>query len=90
MGVNIEYSFYFCPTDMKLCILVKIDDTFAKNLKAVQPHVFAAAPRVWTKLQLGLLTKFPQKKLDTLLKIPLLSSLLKKLIKKVLGLVKLE
>ena len=60
-------------------------DTFAKNLKAVQPHVFAAAPRVWTKLQLGLLTKFPQKKLDTLLKIPLLSSLLKKLIKKGLG-----
>ncbi len=60
-------------------------DTFGNNLKAVQPHVFAAAPRVWTKLQLGLLTKFPQKKLDTLLKIPLLSSLLKKLIKKGLG-----
>ena len=60
-------------------------DTFAKNLKAVQPHVFAAAPRVWTKLQLGLLAKFPQKKLDKLLKIPLLSSLLKKLIKKGLG-----
>ena len=60
-------------------------DTFAKNLKAVQPHVFAAAPRVWSKLQLGLLTKFPQKKLATLLKIPLLSSLLKKLIKKGLG-----
>ena len=60
-------------------------DTFAKNLKAVQPHVFAAAPRVWTKLQLGLLAKFPQKKLDRLLKIPLLSSLLKKLIKKGLG-----
>ena len=63
-------------------------DTFAKNLKAVQPHVFAAAPRVWTKLQLGLLTKFPQKKLDKLLKIPLLSSLLKKLIKKGLGFIK--
>jgi len=60
-------------------------DTFGKNLKAVQPHVFAAAPRVWTKLQLGLLAKFPQKTLDTLLKIPLLSSLLKKLIKKGLG-----
>ena len=60
-------------------------DTFAKNLKAVQPLVFAAAPRVGRKLQLGLLTKFPQKKLDKLLKIPLLSSLLKKLIKKGLG-----
>ena len=64
---------------------VESRDTFGKNLKAVQPHVFAAAPRVWTKLQLGLLAKFPQKKLDTLLKIPLVSSLLKKLIKKGLG-----
>ena len=60
-------------------------DTFSKNLKDVQPHVFAAAPRVWTKLQLGILNKFSQKKLDTLLKIPLLSSILKKLIKKGLG-----
>lgn len=60
-------------------------DTFGKNLKEVQPHVFAAAPRVWTKLQLGILNKFSQKKLDTLLKIPLLSSILKKLIKKGLG-----
>ena len=60
-------------------------DTFGKNLKEVQPHVFAAAPRVWTKLQLGILNKFSQKKLDTLLKIPLLSNILKKLIKKGLG-----
>ena len=60
-------------------------DTFGKNLKAVQPHVFAAAPRVWTKLQVGILSKFSQKKLDTLLRIPLLSGVLKKLIKKGLG-----
>jgi long-subunit acyl-CoA synthetase (AMP-forming) len=60
-------------------------DTFGKNLKDIQPHVFAAAPRVWTKLQLGILSKFPQKKLDTLLKIPLVSGLLKKLLKKGLG-----
>ena len=60
-------------------------ETFGQNLKEVQPHVFAAAPRVWTKLQMGILSKFPQKKLDTLLKIPLLSSILKKLIRKGLG-----
>ena len=60
-------------------------DTFGKNLKAVQPHVFAAAPRVWTKLQVGILSKFSQKTLDVLLNIPLLSGLLKKLIKKGLG-----
>ena len=60
-------------------------ETFGQNLKEVQPHVFAAAPRVWTKLQMGILTKFPQKKLDTLLKIPLFSTILKKLIRKGLG-----
>ena len=60
-------------------------ETFGQNLKEVQPHVFAAAPRVWTKLQMGILSKFPQKKLDTLLKIPLFSTILKKLIRKGLG-----
>ena len=60
-------------------------DTFGKNLKAVRPHVFAAAPRVWTKLQVGILSKFSQKTLDILLNIPLISGLLKKLIKKGLG-----
>ena len=60
-------------------------ETFGQNLKEVQPHVFAAAPRVWTKLQMGILSKFPQKRLDTLLKIPLLSTILKKLIRKGLG-----
>ena len=60
-------------------------ETFGQNLKDVQPHVFAAAPRVWTKLQMGILSKFPQKRLDTLLKIPVLSGVLKKLIRKGLG-----
>ena len=60
-------------------------ETFGQNLKDVQPHVFAAAPRVWTKLQMGILSKFPQKRLDTLLKIPVLSGILKKLIRKGLG-----
>ena len=64
---------------------VETIDTFGKNLKAVQPHVFAAAPRVWTKLQVGILSKFSQKTLDILLNIPLISGLIKKLIKKGLG-----
>ena len=67
---------------------VETIDTFGKNLKAVQPHVFAAAPRVWTKLQVGILSKFSQKTLDILLNIPLISGLLKKLIKKGLGFTK--
>ena len=61
-------------------------DSFAKNLKEIQPHVFFAAPRIWTKFQLGILAKVPQKKLNTLLKIPIISGLIKKKLKKNLGL----
>ena len=52
-------------------------DTFATNLKDIQPHVFFAAPRIWTKFQMGILAKVPQKKLATLLKIPIVSSFIK-------------
>ena len=61
-------------------------DTFAKNLKEIQPHVFFAAPRIWTKFQLGVLGKIPQKKLNILLKIPILSGLIKRKLKMNLGL----
>jgi long-chain acyl-CoA synthetase len=60
--------------------------SFAANLKEIQPHVFFAAPRIWTKFQLGILAKVPQKKLDILLKIPLVSTLIKRKLKKNLGL----
>ena len=61
-------------------------DTFIKNLSDVQPSVFFGVPRIYTKFQLGILSKFNQKKLDLLLSIPFLSSLIKKKIQKSLGL----
>lgn len=61
-------------------------DTFAKNLADTQPTVFLAVPRIWEKLQEGILKKMPQAKLDRLLKIPLVSSFIKKAIRKKLGL----
>ncbi|WP_026999546.1 AMP-binding protein [Eisenibacter elegans] len=61
-------------------------DTFAKNLAETQPTHFLAVPRIWTKFQLGVLAKMPQKKLDTFLKIPILSGIVKKKIRKALGL----
>jgi long-chain acyl-CoA synthetase len=63
-------------------------DTFAKNLADTQPTVFLAVPRIWEKLQEGILKKMPQAKLDRLLKIPLVSSFIKKAIRKKLGLSK--
>lgn len=61
-------------------------ETFSKNLAEVQPSVFLAVPRIWTKFQQGILSKMPQKKLDLLLKIPIISGIVKKKIQKALGL----
>lgn len=61
-------------------------DTFAKNLADTKPTVFLAVPRIWEKLQEGVLKKLPQKKLDRLLSIPVVSSIIKKSIRKKLGL----
>lgn len=61
-------------------------DTFAANLKDTQPTVFLAVPRIWTKFQMGILSKMPQSKLNILLKIPVVNNLIRKKIKEGLGL----
>ncbi len=61
-------------------------DTFAKNLSEASPSVFLGVPRIWTKFQQGVLNKIPQKKLNILLSIPLISFIIKKKIKSNLGL----
>jgi len=61
-------------------------DTFSVNLAEVSPTVFLGVPRIWAKFQQGILTKIPQKKLNIFLRIPFLSSLVKKKIQKGLGL----
>lgn len=61
-------------------------ETFAENLKRASPTHFLAVPRIWTKFQLGILSKMPQKKLNLFLRIPLLRSIVKAKIKKGLGL----
>ncbi len=61
-------------------------ETFTDNLAEVSPTVFLGVPRIWTKFQEGILTKLPQSKLDLFLKIPLISFLIKRKIRKGLGL----
>ena len=67
---------------------VENQETFTANLVHTQPTVFLAVPRIWEKMQEGVLSKMPQKKLSTLLSIPIISSIIKKAIKKKLGLSK--
>lgn len=61
-------------------------ETFADNLRTAEPTVFLGVPRIWTKFQLGILSKMPQKKLNLLLRIPLLSNFIKLSIQRKLGL----
>ena len=62
-------------------------DSFADNIASVKPTLFFAVPRLWSKFQEGILGKIGgQKKLDLLLKIPVISRLVKNKIKKGLGL----
>lgn len=61
-------------------------DTFAEDLSGVQPHNFFGVPRIWQKFQEKILEKMPQKKLDTLLGLPLIGGIIKKKIQKKLGL----
>lgn len=61
-------------------------DKFQANLQQEQPTIFGGVPRIYAKFQEGILRKIPQKKLDTLLRIPLVSLIIKKSIRRKLGL----
>lgn len=61
-------------------------EKFPENLMETQPTVFLAVPRIWAKFREKIELKMP--KLDRLLKIPVISSVIKKVIRKKLGLSK--
>jgi long-chain acyl-CoA synthetase len=61
-------------------------ESFADNLRDIQPHLFFAVPRIWGKLRETILKKLPQGKLDFLMSVPLVNTLIKKNIKQKMGL----
>ena len=65
-------------------------DTFAEDIRLVEPTRFFSVPRLWTKFQMGILEKVPQEKLDKILGIPLLGWFVKRKIRKGLGLHKAD
>ena len=60
--------------------------TFANDLQRTQPHAFFAVPRIWTKFQEIVLSKIPQKRLNWILKIPIINDFFKVKLKQKLGL----
>jgi long-chain acyl-CoA synthetase len=64
--------------------------TFVQDLNRCEPTLFLSVPRLWTKFQAGVFSKTSEKKLNILLKIPLLNILVRKKILKALGLDKVR
>jgi long-chain acyl-CoA synthetase len=60
-------------------------DTFAHDLAHIQPHMFFGVPRIWARFQEKIFEKLPPQKLNRLLKIPVINSIVKKSITKKLG-----
>lgn len=60
-------------------------DTFVEDIKRARPTLFVSVPRLWQKFQLGVFSKMPEPKLKTLLKIPIVSGVIKKKVLSGLG-----
>lgn len=54
-------------------------DTFIEDVKMQRPTLFISVPRLWTLFQQRIQDKLPQKRLNFLLKIPLVNSLIKEI-----------
>ncbi len=61
-------------------------DSFVLDLNRARPTIFISVPRLWLKFQQGVFAKMPPQKLKTLLKIPILSGIVKRKVLKNLGL----
>jgi long-chain acyl-CoA synthetase len=60
-------------------------ETFARDLAAARPTMFATVPRLWTKFQQGVFAKIPKQRLDFLFGLPVLGGVMKKKIRAAIG-----
>ena len=61
-------------------------DTFLQDLQRAKPTLFISVPRLWLKFQSGVFQKFPEQKLELLLKIPIVKNIVRKKVLDGLGL----
>ena len=61
-------------------------DTFLQDMRRARPTLFISVPRLWLKFQSGVFQKFPEKKLNLLLKIPVVNNIVRKKVLDGLGL----
>ena len=61
-------------------------DTFVADLRRARPTLFVSVPRLWQKFQLGVHAKMPAGRLRFLLKLPIISGMVRKKVLSGLGL----
>lgn len=61
-------------------------DTFVADVQRARPTVFGSVPRLWMQFQAGVFAKVPAKRLERLLRIPLVRTLVRRMILRGLGL----
>ena len=60
-------------------------ESFANNIQNTQPSIFFGVPRIWTNFYLGIIAKMPEKKINRLLKIPIVRKALISKIRTAIG-----
>lgn len=81
--VLVEYASFY--SGMSLYFVESLD-TFNRDVINCRPTLFVSVPRLWTKFQMGILSKLPQKKLNFLLNIPFVGGQVAKKIRAQMGL----
>jgi len=79
----VEASSFYSGTTL---YFVETLETFMDDLQHTRPTLFGSVPRLWKKFQLGVLEKLPHDKLEFLMKLPIVRSLIGAKIRKGLGL----
>jgi long-chain acyl-CoA synthetase len=61
-------------------------ETFIDDVRRARPTIFGSVPRLWLKLQSGVFERIPQRKLDRLLRIPIVRGVVRRKVLEGLGL----
>jgi long-chain acyl-CoA synthetase len=61
-------------------------DTFVEDVRRARPTVFGSVPRLWMQFQAGVFAKIPAKRLNRLLRLPVIGRLVRRRILRGLGL----
>ncbi len=61
-------------------------ETFVQDIRRARPTLFVSVPRLWSKFQQGVFSKMPPKKLERLLRIPIVRGIVRRKVLEGLGL----